>query len=285
VHEIASRQARVLDLHQVDGHFVATLAGDGGEIRCRRVAAAPGFAPFTHIPDELAAMIPADRSSHSAGFKDPAAYAGARVAIVGGRQSAFESAALLAEAGAARVHVCHRHDTPAFAESDWSWVESLLDKIESEPGWYRSLSDHEREELGARFWGEGRLKLEPWLGPRVHRDEISIRPGMRIAGCEVMGDGLRLRTSDGDTIEADHVLYATGYKVDMVRVPYLRGAAMQASLRCRDGFPVLDESLQSSVAGLYITSLPAAGDFGLFFAFTVAVRHSARIIGRALVAH
>jgi FAD-dependent urate hydroxylase len=40
--------------------------------------------------------------------------------------------------------------------------------------------------------------------------------------------------------------------------------------------------LQTSVPGLYMTSLPAARDFGLFFAFTSSVRTSAQIIGRAL---
>jgi hypothetical protein len=33
---------------------------------------------------------------------------------------------------------------------------------------------------------------------------------------------------------------------------------------------------------VFVTSLPAAQDFGLFFAFTAAVRASARMVGRAL---
>jgi hypothetical protein len=45
---------------------------------------------------------------------------------------------------------------------------------------------------------------------------------------------------------------------------------------------VLDEGMQTSVPGLFVTSLPATRDFGLFFAFTAAVRASARIVGRAI---
>jgi FAD-dependent urate hydroxylase len=50
---------------------------------------------------------------------DPSRLAGARVLIVGGRQSAFETAALVAEAGAERVDVVHRHEPAAFTTADW----------------------------------------------------------------------------------------------------------------------------------------------------------------------
>jgi hypothetical protein len=49
-----------------------------------------------------------------------------------------------------------------------------------------------------------------------------------------------------------------------------------------NGVPVLDQHLQTSVAGLFMTSMVATRDFGPFFAFTVAVRTSAKLIGQAL---
>ncbi len=178
--------------------------------------------------------------------------------------------------------MCHRHATPAFAASDWSWVAPLLRRIAGEPGWYRALPEAERESLNARFWAEGRLKLEPWLGPRVRHQAITIRPGTRIAGCERRGDALRVHLDDGGEVDVDHVLYATGYKVNFPSVPLLAAGNLLDRVQCRDGFPVLDDSLQTTVPGLFVTSLPAARDFGLFFAFTAAVRASASIIGRAL---
>jgi hypothetical protein len=39
---------------------------------------------------------------------------------------------------------------------------------------------------------------------------------------------------------------------------------------------------RSSVPGLFITSMPATQDFGPFFAFTIAVRTSARLICEAI---
>ena len=139
------------------------------------------------------------------------------------------------------------------------------------------------EALNKRFWQEGRLKLEPWLGARVHRPEIALLPRTRIADCENRGEMLEVRLDTGERVQVDHVLYATGYKVDLARVPLLERGGLLDRIECRNGFPVLDERMQTSVPGLFMTSLPASQDFGLFFAFTAAVRASARIVGRALV--
>jgi len=281
INDIHARPLRVTRLDERDGRFEARL-DDGTVLTAKRVLLAPGFRSFAHIPDELAALLPAELSSHTCDCAAPDRFAGQRVLIVGGRQSAFECAALLAEAGASAVHVCHRHDTPAFIASDWSWVDPLLQRIGSEPGWYRGLSDPEREALNARFWAEGRLKLEPWLGPRLRHQAITIRPKTRVVDSEQSGGALCVRLDTGDTIEVDHILYATGYKVNLQRVPFLKAGNLIGRIECRDGFPVLDNFLQTTVPSLFVTSLPAARDFGLFFAFTAAVRASARIVGRAI---
>ena len=279
---IRSRPCLVTRLEQSDGRFAATL-DDDSIVTADRVLLALGFASFAFIPDELAEMVPADRSSHTCDCIALEQFRGQRVLIVGGRQSAFECAALLAEAGAASVHVCHRHETPSFTASDWSWVDPLVERVGSEPGWYRGLSDAEREALNARFWAEGRRKLEPWLRPRVRRDVIAIRPRTRVIGCEQSTAALQVRLDTGDTLEVDHVLYATGYKVNLRRVALLQAGNLLDRIECRDGFPLLDNSLQTTVPGLFVTSLAAARDFGLFFAFTAAVRASARIVGRAII--
>jgi lysine/ornithine N-monooxygenase len=278
---IRTRSSRVTRLDEIDGRLQATL-DDGTLLTAQRVLLALGFAPFAHIPVELADLVPAERRSHTCDCVEAERFAGQRVLIVGGRQSAFELAALLAEAGATAVHVCHRHATPVFAASDWSWVGPLLERIGNEPGWYRGLSDAQRESLNARFWAEGRLKLEPWLGPRVDRAAITIRPRTSVVGCEPTASALRVRLNIGETVDVDHVVFATGYKVDLKRVGLLNAGNLIDRIACRGGSPVLDDYLQTTVPGLFVTSLPAAQDFGLFFAFTAAVRASARIVGHAL---
>jgi hypothetical protein len=83
----------------------------------------------------------------------------------------------------------------------------------------------------------------------------------------------------------DQIVLATGYKVDVSRIPFLASGNILARLETRNGYPVLDERFQSTVPGLFFTSMCAVQEFGPFFGFTVAVRASARVIGAALREH
>ena len=262
-------EARV---ERLEPGFRATL-DDGSAIEADAVLVAPGFRPFRHEPEDVTSLLPEGTWTHTCEGVDLRRFRGRRCLIVGGRQSAFEWAALLLESGAAAVDLSYRHETPSFRESDWTWVDPMLERMAEEPGWFRGLSGPERESLDRRFWEEGRLKLEPWLAPRIAAARL--HPRTRIAACDA---DLNVQLDDGATVAVDHVILATGYRVDLERLPLLR----ELTVETRDGFPVLGERLQTSVPGLFLTSLPATRDFGLFFAFTSAVRTSARLVAAAL---
>jgi lysine/ornithine N-monooxygenase len=276
---------RLDTVDEADGRFRATLA-DGGAIAARNVVLAIGFAPFKHVPEDLDRLLPSGRAQHTCDLVDFSGVRQQRCLIVGGRQSAFEWAALMCEAGAAAVHVSHRHDSPAFTESDWSWVSPLVDGMAENPGWYRHLTQGEKDGVSQRLWAEGRLKLEPWLAPRVRRQSISLWPNTRVAACRELANGAIaaiLETAEGcHELEIDRIVLATGYRVDIGRVALVAQGNLLPRLQTDNGAPVLDEHLQSSIAGLFMTSMLATRDFGPFFGFTVAVRTSARLIGQAL---
>ena len=266
-----------------DGRFVAS--GAEGSITARAVVIATGFRDFAHVPAEMTALLPPGVHGHTCEVVDFERFRRRRVLVVGGRQSAFESAALIAEAGARSVDVVYRHPTPEFVASDWSWVQPLMQRTQAEPGWYRALPDPEREALNARFWAEGRLKLEPWLAPRIAGPNVHVWPGDEIVSAAGRGDTVvDVGLKSGATIKADYVLFATGYKVDVLRLPFLASSELSEHLEVVNGFPVLDTALQSSVPGLYFTSIAATQDFGPFFAFTVSARCSAELIGNAVSA-
>jgi hypothetical protein len=181
--------------------------------------------------------------------------------------------------------VSYRHPTPAFAAADWSWVTPLVDATVENPGWYRRQSPEENQAAGRRLWSEGRLKLEPWLERRVLQPTIRLWPETRVDRSEERSAGdLAVRLDNGETLIVDQVILATGYRVQIERVPFLTQGNILASLATRDGSPVLDESFQTNVPGLFITSMAAAQDFGPYWGFTISVRASAKLIGRALVA-
>ena len=263
-----------------DRFVVRTNTGE--IIEARNVALAPGFRYFPNIPEELKSRLPAGRYEHTCEFVDFSSAANQRYLIVGGRQSAFEWAALLLEAGAQAVYISHRHDSPAFAVSDWTWVEPLVDRMNEDPNWFRRLSQEEKDTFNRRLWAEGRLKLEPWLEPRIRDDRVRVLPRTEIVACVEQGEEVIVTLSDGAEIFCDRIVLATGYKVDIGRVPFLAAGNVLAELETRNGFPVLDEQFQTSVPGLFITSMPATQDFGPFFGFTVSVRASARLICKAV---
>ena len=151
----------------------------------------------------------------------------------------------------------------------------MLARTRETRGWFRSLPDAERAAIAQRFWQVGRLQLEPWLAPRIARDEVRLWPRTEIAGIEP-GEPITVTLSDGTRLETDHVLLATGYRVDMRRVPYL------PEIELADGFPVLDADFQSSLPGLYLPGFPSTQDFGPFFGFVAGATTTAAIIGDAL---
>ncbi len=268
--------------HTANDDFRAEFAS-GNVIAARRIVLAMGFGAFQHVPEDLVALLPPGRFGHTRDEVAFSAYVGKRCLIIGGRQSAYEWAALLREAGADEVHIVHRQAPPAFAVADWSWVGPLVDAMVDDPGWYRHLSRAGKDEVGQRLYAEGRFKVEPWLESRVLRDGIHRWPSAQVTSCREMETGEMLVTLDnGEQLRIDHVILATGYKVRIERIPLLSAGNILPALATRNGFPVLSERFETSIPGLYITSMPATQDFGPFFAFTIAVRMSARVIGDKL---
>ena len=264
-------------LEFTNNHFIATTH-DGDTIESRNVVVAPGFKHFPQVPAELKSRLPAGRYVHTCDFVDFSAARNQRYLIVGGRQSAFEWAALLLEAGAGAVSVVHRHDSPAFKTADWSWVNPIVENIGADPNWFRRLSEAEKAEVNHRLWAEGRLKVEPWLEARLNDDRVRILPRTEVLSAVEDNGEIRVTLSNGDVIRCDRIILATGYKVDITRLPILAAGNILEQLATRNGFPVLDDHFQTSIRGLFITSMPATQDFGPFFGFTIAVRVSAKLI-------
>lgn len=261
-----------------DNHFQATTS-NGDVIEAKRVVIAPGFKHFTNVPDELKAKLPEGSFQHTCDFVDFTNARNKRYLIIGGRQSAYESAALLLEAGAAAVHISHRHPSPAFDVADWTWVNEIVDAMADDPSWFRRLSQNEKDAIGKRMWEEGRLKLEPWLTPRLQDTRLSVWPNTELATCAQQENGaFTAALTNGAQFDVDQVVLATGYKVNIARLPYLAAGNLLNRLETLNGFPVLNDHFETSIPGLFITSMPAAQDFGPFFGFTVSVRTAAKLI-------
>jgi cation diffusion facilitator CzcD-associated flavoprotein CzcO len=275
---VVLRDQLVTQLECRDGSFMAAL-DDGTQIAAERVVAAPGLSYFRQFP-EWADQLPEGTGVHTCDLTRFEDLAGARVLIIGGRQSAYEWAALLGEHAAERVDIVHRHDEPRFERVSWKFVDEYVDATVKVPGWWRILPTAEQNTISQKFWEVGRLTLEWWLAPRLADNRIHRWPNTRVVESTVDGDGVEVTLSGGDRLNVDQVIFATGYKANLPKVPYLKSLISEIDLL--DGFPILDDTLQSSIAGLYFPGFTATRDFGPFFGFTKACPAAAAIILNAL---
>ena len=277
---VVAQETLVTRLTRNGEKFEAVL--DNGErITAETVVAAPGIRHFQQLPP-WADAVPPGLGAHTGDLVHFEALRGARVLIVGGRQSAYEWAALIGEQGAERVDIVHRHDVPLFERVSWKFVDDYVDSMLAVPGWWRALLPSEREQIARQFWEAGRLTLEWWLTPRLATDQFHRWPGTSVIAIGDDTGDVVADLSNGERLSVDRIVFATGYKANLPNVPYLGGLVDNVDLV--DGFPVLDEAFQSSIAGLYITGFAATRDFGPFLGFTKACPAAATLIVEGLLA-
>jgi FAD-dependent urate hydroxylase len=274
-------------------------AGDGFEltfddrtVTARRVILATGHLAFRHFPQALQRLaddVPA-LVSHTADHRVLAGFAGQDVTVVGCGQSGLETAALLHEQGA-NVRVLAR--APAIdwnAEPDRSrslirrmrWPESGLGD-----GW-RSLAYSELPRLFGLLPEPTRRRIVAtangpsgawWLKHRVV-DKVSLSTAHQITAAAPRNGGLRLSVRAGDDtvqIDTDHVMAATGYRVDLGRLAFL-DPALRAAITSSGGSPVLNRVFESSVPGLHFVGIASALSFGPVMRFVYGAQHAAAIL-------
>ena len=295
------------------GGYRVTLE-DGEEFDARAVVVASGLVGVAHVPPELLALSPkgpdpdgpVSHSSQHPGFE---AFAGRRVAVVGAGQSALESAALLHEAGA-RVWVVARAPkvlwgTPPAPARRSGLYQAVKPETPLGHGWsLKAVSElpHyvRRMPVAARLYLMKNV-LGPaggwWLRDRVE-GRVPVSSGRRVSRAEVVGDEVRLTLDsaaaavtgspalglDTGSLTVDHVLAATGYRVDVARVDWLsedlRGAIRQVP---GTGSPQLDPWCRSSVPGLYFTGLASAPTLGPLMRFVAGTVYTAPRVAKAVV--
>ncbi len=274
------RETFVADLARRDGRFEATLSS-GDRIVADAVVCAPGIRHYAHVPD-WASSVPAGRAAHTCDVVRFDEFAGSRVLIVGGRQSAYEWAALIREYGAERVDVVHRHDVPRFDRVSWTFVDAHVENTINVHGYWRNLPKSEQDSIARQFWDVGRLTLEYWLTPRLDWAGLHRWPGAEVVETRPAGNELGMTLSNGARLNIDHVVFASGYLAELGRVPYL--ARFAGQIECSNGFPVLDEAFGTSLTGLYVIGFSATQDFGPFFGFVKGCPAAATLVVRDLLA-
>jgi FAD-dependent urate hydroxylase len=264
---------------------------DGETWKARRVIVAAGIEPFAWRPREFQ-QIPPALASHACDHRDLTPFAGKKVAVIGGGQSALESAALLNETGA-EVEVLVR---APFVRWLWrqKWFHTFrpvarllyappdvgqagLSHLVARPSLFRRLPRSMQDRLGKRAI---RPAGAAWLHPRC--EPVRITTGLTVTSASSAAGRATLELSDGTKRHVDHVLLATGYRVDIARYPFL-GAELLRMVHRVAGYPQLDSGFQSSVPGLHFLGAPAAWSFGPLMRFVAGTEFAARALARGVL--
>jgi thioredoxin reductase len=274
---------------------------DGEVFTAAAVVVASGLTGLARIPQRLAHLAPEGPAadallSHTSQHSDLSVFKGKHVAVIGGGQSALESAALMQESGAT-VDVLVRADqvifggTPVLTRSTYQRIVKpasplgtgwALAVICRSPEFIRRLPGRARRYILRRVLGPSGGW---WLRERVE-GLVSIHTGREVASAEAGPEGIRLRltgTGPGPTeLTVDHVLAATGYTIDIEATRFLDPELRAALVRVPGALgPRLSADFESSVPGLYFTGNLAAPAFGPVMRFVVGTRYAASRIAPA----
>jgi len=256
---------------------------DGERLTAGRVVVAAGIERFTARPavfDDL----PRELAIHTTELTAPGALSGSRVTVIGGGQSALESAALLHEAGAEvnvlvrrpqvhwllrsqRLHGLGLMTKALYAPSDIG--PAGLSRLLTFPDAFARIPRRTRERLDQRAI---RAAGSGWLVPRLA--DVPIETGVEVVAWVVDRGRISLRLGSGEVRMVDHVVLGTGFRPDIRRYPFLTPELVRG-VRCVNGYPVLNRWFESSIPGLYFLGSIAAGTFGPLLRFVAGTPFAA----------
>jgi cation diffusion facilitator CzcD-associated flavoprotein CzcO len=270
---------------------------DGETISARQVVVAVGVGHFPHVPGELAAL-PEEKISHSSHHADLSGFSGRDVLVVGGGASAVDVAALLHRAGS-KVRLVARRKSIEFQAPPERRRRPLGERLRAPRsglgiGW-RSRLCEDAPWLFHLMPQDFRLRVvSRHLGPapgwfvREHVEgHVPMLVGRHIAAADTHQGRARLRIRDNegreDEITADHVIAATGYRVDLRRLRFLAPELLKR-VRSVEHTPVLSTRFETSIPGLFFVGPAAANCFGPLMRFACGNRFVARRLAPHLAA-
>jgi len=286
----------VLAIKRLQDGFLLRL-DSGEEVKTRRVVLAVGITHFAHLPKNLT-HLPEEFLSHSYQHQDLSRFQGRSVVVLGAGSSALDMVGLLRDADAdvqlvARATSLKFHTAPQPGKRRSWWQRmrhpdsglgpGMRSRFFSDaPALFHYLPESLRIDIVRKTLGPS----GGWFIKNKVVGRVPLVLGQTVERAEVQ-DGkvrLHLRGVDGSTREilTEHIIAATGYKVDVERLAFL-DPEIRSKLKSVHGTPVLSSNFESSIPGLYFTGLAAANSFGPVMRFAFGAGFAARRLTQAML--
>ncbi len=288
------KESLVVSLARAPGGF-SLKCDDGGAIAAQRVVVAAGIGPFRFLPGALSRLDP-KLVSHSYDHHDLDGFADRHVAVVGAGASAIDLAGLLRD-HACDVQLICRAETVKFGNPPTGQGRSTWQRLRHPssglgPGWrsriftdaplvFHSLPAALRAPMVRRHLGPA----ASWRMREKIIGRVPVLSGHELIDATAHGDGIKLslRTRGGTvkTASFDHVIAATGYRVDVGRLDFME-PTLRPEIACVNQAPVLSTRFESSSKGLFFVGPAAANSFGPLMRFAFGARFASRRVLAAL---
>jgi thioredoxin reductase len=283
---------QVKRVERTDDGFALSL--DSGErFKADNVVLAVGVKWFAYTPPVLARLR--DLVSHSYDHRDVERFRGCEVAVVGTGSSAIDLAHELRRSGAS-PHIVGRAARVQYNSAPDSDGERLLYRLQNPPSTIgRGWRSYFCAQAPLMFYRLPRHMKERAIKSHMHpaagwfmRWQVEGVIPMTLGAVTTKArakDGrawLTLARHDGteEVRPFDHVISATGYRVDVERMKFL-APSLRSQIALCNGSPLVSDTFETSVPGLYTIGLSAMEMFGPLLRFMVG----AEFVAPRLAAH
>lgn len=283
----------VRTIEHKEDHFILTLA-DGRLIHSSAVIMAPGLYYYTYSPADYS-HLPAELVSHSSEHHTFDRFADKSVVIIGGGQSALETAALAHERGV-RVQLITRRPI-VWIKGEASLIEHrpLLERLrhpkagisadwfswqlEHFPYFFQQLPRSVKDRLLRGIASYGPMG-SAWLKSRV-LGKVSVHELQQVQHVKEGDDGVILTLSNNKTLKADHIILGTGYRADIKKLPMLHPSLI-SEVQTYQNAPILNQNFQTNVPGLYFVGFSSVSSCGPLYRFVLGTDAAARRIASSV---
>jgi thioredoxin reductase len=259
----------------------------------RHVICAVGITHYASTPPEVLVGLPSSLLSHSSDWGDLSRFAGKVVGVIGGGASATDCAGLLAQAGATS-HLLTRRRCLVFHEPPRT--RTLIERVRLPAttigrGWrsllcaqapllFHAMPEGFRVRVVQRHLGPAPC----WFMREAVENAVTIHFNTQITTTAVRGDKVVLAFVEqgaSTELELDHVIAATGYKVDLRRLTFL-DSQIRSGIKSVVQTPVLSRNFETSFPGLYFVGPSAATAFGPLLRFACGAEFTSRRLAKHL---
>jgi thioredoxin reductase len=253
-----------------NGNCYSLTTESGQQLTAKNVVIATGIKDFQYIP-KMFNELSSKWVSHTLGYTSFKQFREKNIIVVGSGQSAWEAAALLHEAKA-NVQLVFRNKAPVYGGNR---VEEVVLK-----------------KIGNIFFKLPRLfKKKIWhiasvTVPIAHflrsyvEGKVSQVSNVSVVQSFVDDDRIQLKLSNGSMMNADHVIVASGFKINLERLPFLEKDLKSKIIREEDyaEFPKLNRYFESNCKGLYFAGPLSSHSHGPTFRFILGLEKTAKTI-------